>query len=231
MSTLLLKLKAPLQAWGSESRYATRHTHTEPTKSGVLGLLAAAQGRPRTEPLDDLAELRFGVRVDQPGTLQRDFQTAIDWRTGKSQPLSYRYYLADAVFIAGVEGDPELLEVLRAALHSPRFPLFLGRRSCPANHDILIGLSEKKLEQALRDEPWHASERYRRERGKMVELPLFLDAAPGSTGDSRRDVPVSFDPTHRKYSWRQIDVPEAVLMTNALGRDVVDPFFEAVVTV
>lgn len=231
MSTLLLKLKAPMQAWGSESRYATRHTNTEPTKSGVLGLLAAAQGRRRTDPLEDLAALRFGVRVDQPGTLQRDFQTAIDWRTGKSQPLSYRYYLADAVFIAGVEGDPELLEILRAALHSPQFPLFLGRRSCPANHDILIGLSEKGLEQALRDEPWRASPRYRRERGKEVELPLHLDAEPGSVGDSRRDVPVSFDPTHRKYGWRQVATPHAVVKANEDGRDVVDPFFEAVVTV
>lgn len=231
MSTLLLKLNAPMQAWGSESRYTTRHTHTEPTKSGVLGLLAAAQGRRRTDPLEDLAELRFGVRVDQPGTLQRDFQTAIDWRTGKSQPLSYRFYLADAVFVAGVEGEPELLELLRTALHSPRFPLFLGRRSCPANHDILIGLSELDLEQALREEKWHAASRHRRERGKSVELPIYLDARPGSSGESRRDVPVSFDPTHRRYGWRQIESPDPVVKPNEAGREVVDPFFEAVATV
>lgn len=231
MSTLLLKLKAPMQAWGSESRYTTRHTHTEPTKSGVLGLLAAAQGRRRTDSLEDLAELRFGVRVDQPGTLQRDFQTAIDWRTGKSQPLSTRYYLADAIFVAGVEGEAGLLEPLRVALHSPRFPLFLGRRSCPANHDVLIGLSEMELEQALRDERWHASAHHRRERGKSVDLPLYLDAKPGSSGEPRRDVPVSFDPTHRRYGWRQVDTPEPAAKANDDGREVVDPFFEAVATV
>lgn len=231
MSTLLLKLKAPMQAWGSESRYTTRHTHTEPTKSGVLGLLAAAQGRRRTDPLEDLAELRFGVRVDQPGTLQRDFQTAIDWRTGKSQPLSTRYYLADAIFVAGVEGEADLLERLRMALHSPHFPLFLGRRSCPANHDILIGLSDMELEQALRDERWHASAHHRGERGKSVDLPLYLDGKPGSSGEPRRDVPVSFDPTHRRYGWRQVDAPEPVAKPNAHGREVVDPFFEAVATV
>lgn len=231
MSTLLLKLKAPMQAWGSESRYTTRHTHAEPTKSGVLGLLAAAQGRRRTDPLEDLAELRFGVRVDQPGTLQRDFQTAIDWRTGKSQPLSYRFYLADAVFVAGVEGEPELLATLQAALHSPRFPLFLGRRSCPANHDVLIGMSDLELEQALREEKWHASAHHRRGRGKLVELLLYLDALSGSTGDSRRDLPVSFDPTHRQYGWRQIDTPDPVVKPNEDGREVVDPFFEAVASV
>lgn len=231
MSTLLLKLKAPMQAWGSESRYTTRHTHTEPTKSGVLGLLAAAQGRRRTAPLEDLAELRFGVRVDQPGTLQRDFQTATDWRTGKSHPLSYRFYLADAVFVAGVEGEPELLATLQAALHSPRFPLYLGRRSCPANHDVLIGMSDLDLEPALRDEKWHASAHHRRGRGKSVELLLYLDAQPGSTGDSRRDLPVSFDPTHRQYGWRQIDAPDPVVKPNKDGREVVDPFFEAVASV
>lgn len=231
MSTLLLKLKAPMQAWGTESRYTTRHTHTEPTKSGVLGLLAAAQGRRRTEPLEDLAELRFGVRVDQPGTLQRDFQTAIDWRTGKSQPLSYRYYLADAVFVAGVEGESELLRTLQEALHSPRFPLFLGRRSCPANHDVLIGMSDLPLEPALREEGWHASEQHRRDRGKSVELLLHLDAQPGTTGDSRRDVPVSFDPTHRQYGWRQVEMPKPVVKDNADGREMVDPFFEAVTSV
>lgn len=231
MNTLLLKLKAPLQAWGSESRYTTRHTHAEPTKSGVLGLLAAAQGRRRTDSLEDLAELRFGVRVDQPGTLQRDFQTAIDWRTGKSQPLSYRFYLSDAIFVAGVEGDPDLLEALSVALSEPRFPLFLGRRSCPANYDILIGLSDLTLEQALRKEKWYATARHRRERGKSVELPLYLDARPGSSGDSRRDVPVSFDPTHRQYGWRQIDTPEPVKVPNEEGREVIDPFFEAVASV
>lgn len=228
MSTLLLKLKAPMQAWGSESRYTTRQTHTEPTKSGVLGLLAAAQGRRRTDPLEDLAELRFGVRVDQPGTLQRDFQTAIDRRTGKSMPLSYRYYLADAVFVAGVGGDPELVKILSGSLQAPKFPLYLGRRSCPANHDILLRVAEQPLEEALREEPWHASPRYRRERGKTVNLPLYIDGQTGSRGASRRDVPLSFDPAHRQYGWRQIDVPEPVVVSNEVGREVVDPFLEAV---
>mgnify|MGYP000599216911 CR=1 FL=1 len=44
MATLLLRLAAPLQAWGADSKFETRKTGREPTKSGVIGLLAAALG-------------------------------------------------------------------------------------------------------------------------------------------------------------------------------------------
>lgn len=75
MTVLLLKLAGPLQSWGSGSRFTERGAQHEPTKSGVVGLLASALGRRRTEPVDDLAELRFGVRIDQPGSFEDDFQT------------------------------------------------------------------------------------------------------------------------------------------------------------
>ena len=75
-STLLLRLSGPMQSWGASSRFKQRATEQVPTKSGVLGLLAAAQGRQRTDDLQDLAALTFAVRVDQPGSLLRDYQTA-----------------------------------------------------------------------------------------------------------------------------------------------------------
>jgi CRISPR system Cascade subunit CasD len=75
-STLLIPLVGPMQAWGSRSRFSDRDTHREPTKSGVLGLVCAALGRGRGASLDDLRGLRFGVRADQPGQPQRDYQTA-----------------------------------------------------------------------------------------------------------------------------------------------------------
>ena len=49
MATLLLRLAAPLQAWGADSKFETRKTNREPTKSGVIGLLAAALGLRRDE--------------------------------------------------------------------------------------------------------------------------------------------------------------------------------------
>ena len=44
MSTLVLRLAAPMQSWGSDSKYNIRKTNREPTKSGVLGMIAAALG-------------------------------------------------------------------------------------------------------------------------------------------------------------------------------------------
>ena len=102
-----------------------------PTKSGILGMLAAAVGRRRTDPVEDLLTLRFGVRKDQPGTVICDFHTAHTLDGKKSMPLSDRYYLSDAVFLAGIGGERSMLETLDRAVRYPAFPLYLGRRSCP----------------------------------------------------------------------------------------------------
>ena len=67
MSTLLLRLAAPIQSWGVASKFDTRDTAREPSRSGVIGLLSAALGRSRTDNLDDLKTLRFGVRIDRTG--------------------------------------------------------------------------------------------------------------------------------------------------------------------
>lgn len=57
------------------SRFSHRDTHARPTKSAVIGMCAAALGRERTDPVDDLAALVFGVRADHPGTPVRDYHT------------------------------------------------------------------------------------------------------------------------------------------------------------
>ena len=76
MTVLLLRLAGPLQSWGVKSRFTVRATELAPTKSGIIGMLAAAVGRRRTDPIEDLLSLRFGVRKDQPGRVIRDFHTA-----------------------------------------------------------------------------------------------------------------------------------------------------------
>jgi CRISPR system Cascade subunit CasD len=75
MDTLLIRLAAPMQAWGVQSHGENRDTALEPSKSGVIGLLCAALGRDRADALDDLCALRMGVRVDREGRLQSDYQT------------------------------------------------------------------------------------------------------------------------------------------------------------
>lgn len=210
MSVLLLRLAGPLQAWGDSSRFTRRDTRMVPTKSGVLGLLAAADGRRRADEIEDLAHLGFGVRVDQEGSLERDFQTAINWDTGAVMPLSYRYYVADAVFVAAVEGDDALIDALAERVQNPRFSLYLGRRSCPVTGQLYLGHSDKPLLEALRDVDWQASDWYRRRQSSVVDLEIHLDAhlAPQDVTarpvETRRDVPESFNPERREYGWREV---------------------------
>jgi CRISPR system Cascade subunit CasD len=130
MATLLLRLAAPLQAWGADSKFETRKTGREPTKSGVIGLLAAALGlrRDEREALLRLTGLRFGVRVEREGQLLVDYHTA-KTQDEKTSYVTYRHYLQDAVFLAGIESeDAALLQQLQQALLHPAFPLYLGRR-------------------------------------------------------------------------------------------------------
>ena len=225
MTVLLLRLAGPLQAWGDSSRFSRRDTRMFPTKSGVLGLLAAADGRRRTDPIEDLAGLRFGIRVDQPGSLLRDFQTAINWDTGQSMPLSYRYYVADAAFLAGVEGDRPLLEGLAQKVGMPRFPLYLGRRSCPVTEPVSRGLHETTLEQALRDHEWEASPWYRRKQPRDVSLEIYLDAAANESHpvETRRDVPISFARERREYGWREVAHLAPATVANPDGRPPLPP--------
>src|SRR5438874_2169794 len=83
MSILLLQLAAPMQSWGTQSRFSVRDTGLEPSKSGVIGLLCAALGKPRAEQASDgfptlaeLAALRMGVRVNREGVPKVDYHTA-----------------------------------------------------------------------------------------------------------------------------------------------------------
>lgn len=226
MTVLLLKLAGPFQSWGAGSRFAERGTQHEPTKSGVVGLVAAALGRCRTDRVDDLASLQFGVRIDQPGSFEEDFQTehkrkwdknrnrwVIDTTKNGCLPLSRRHYLADAVFVAALEGDSQLLRASEAALDAPAFPLFLGRRSCPPACRVSLGLTEDEtLLEALKKHPWEASERYRnswrfRDR-EFVDLEILYDKQASAGGEGydivQHDVPVSFSQEHRQYSFRTV---------------------------
>ena len=65
MPTLLLRSVAPLQAWDTQSNFSTRTTGREPTKSGIIGLICAALGIPRSEPVDDLAMLKTMGQIRQ----------------------------------------------------------------------------------------------------------------------------------------------------------------------
>ncbi|MEU9737173.1 type I-E CRISPR-associated protein Cas5/CasD [Streptomyces sp. NPDC048002] len=209
MSVLSLRLAGPLQSWGASSRFTRRTTESAPTKSAVIGLLAAAAGLQRDDDraLAPLAGLRFAVRIDQPGTRIRDFHTAHHPVSGASMPLSERFYLADAVFVAALEGDHALLASLHAALLNPVYPPFLGRRSCPPAGPVELALHEDaRLEDVLAGLPWQASAWYRR-RHHPQTLTVLRETTPGESAndaDTVRDQPVSFRAAHRRHGLRTV---------------------------
>jgi CRISPR system Cascade subunit CasD len=113
----------------------------------------------------------MGVRVDREGELKRDYQTAggthrrddtygvrrASGKPGETVP-SNRYYLADADFLVGLEGeDDALLRRLYSALREPKWQLFLGRKAFVPGVPVFIpdglrlGLG---LEEALTKYPW-----------------------------------------------------------------------------
>lgn len=198
MSTLLLRFAGPLQAWGADSRFDVRRTNREPTKSGVIGLIASALGLRRDAPLDELSRLRFGVRVDREGVLLRDLHTV-----RKDKNTSYmttRYYLSDAVFLIGLYSDDEaLMQRLEHAVRNPAHPLFLGRRSCPPEGRVCLGLRQMPLEEALKSEPSlippKPSKPDEPQRARIV-----LDDPRGTA--RLNDLPVSFSPYNRQYAYR-----------------------------
>jgi CRISPR system Cascade subunit CasD len=205
MATLLLRLSAPLQAWGTQSNFSHRDTGREPSKSGVIGLLCAALGRPRSEPVDDLAALQIGIRVDQEGLVRRDYHTAgkggyykVDGGIErKSLMTSERYYLHDARFLVGLQGDSSLLESLQAAVMNPAWFLFLGRKACVPAERVWLpdGLLDVPLLEALQIYPWLGTTDPRPET-----LRVLIEDPGGS--QVRNDQPLAF--ATRRYLPRRM---------------------------
>lgn len=206
MPTLLLRLAGPMQSWGTTSRFDERDSQLEPSKSGVLGLVCAALGRDRTEPIDDLARLRMGVRVDREGLLMRDYQTATGVMTAAGKVelsrtvVSPRYYLADAAFLVGLEGhDRNLLAQIQSALRAPVWPLALGRKAFPPCAPVWLpdGAFETDLRVTLLGAPRIAEPRFEH---RDASLRLILEHA--DHGAVRLDQPIApfaerrFGPRH-----------------------------------
>lgn len=212
MNTLLLRLVGPMQAWGIQSNFKERDTGLEPSKSGVVGLLCAALGRERDAPIDDLAQLRMGVRVEREGSRWKDFHTAgvegyLRASGGKEKDtvtLSTRWYLADAAFLVGFENE-EMSELneLQAALRNPHWSLCLGRKAFVPSAPVYLknGLQrEQTLEDALRTFPWLGRER---DRAGTPQLRGVID--DDKEGNIvRPDYPLSFALFDRRFAPRRV---------------------------
>nr|WP_321294480.1 type I-E CRISPR-associated protein Cas5/CasD [uncultured Sphaerochaeta sp.] len=151
---LVFDLYGPFVSFGDVAVGDYRPTYSYPSKSAVLGLLAASLGfrrkdEDRLKALDD--DLRIAVLVLHSGKLLRDFHTIQvppdvqmkrrtivtrkDELSLKKQNtiISTRDYRMDSYYRVAVWSASGVFDLvkLQEALSYPKFSPYLGRKSCP----------------------------------------------------------------------------------------------------
>ena len=157
-----------MQSWGFASRFTRRTTALHPTKSGVVGLLAAAMGVDKhgadeAEQVKKLAALgcttitlpkKRGerelpmLRLSDYHTIGGGYDKKTEWmkkpRAASGDTLetvlSERHYLLDARFGVLLEGERDWLEEIAGKLRNPTWGLWLGRKCCIPAVPLLVGI-------------------------------------------------------------------------------------------
>lgn len=219
MKHLALFLRAPLQSWGVSGKFGERPTMSFPSKSGVLGMLAAATGIDRSDDvwLERAAKMRFAVRAYRTGPRLSDYHTvgggydsklprekrcipakAEDGKPGNTA-LTRREYLQDTVFGVVFSGDDDqLLEQIANGVRDPVWGIWLGRKSCIPTEPIFAGFED--TEGAAWERLKKRSDRLTRRDAKFVSV---VECEPGRADDVIPDVPLSF--TRRTYGVRAVE--------------------------
>lgn len=176
MRALIFQLYGPMASWGEAAVGEMRASHSTPSRSALVGLLCAGLGLKREQEVEILQlsqQLIFAVKQLSGGSLLRDYHTtqaparnASKWalRTRKdelavdpariSTILSTREYRSDGYWLVAVQlatdASPKVLDKLQAALSTPTFVPYLGRKSCPTALPIKpVIVSEKGLSAAF----------------------------------------------------------------------------------
>ena len=239
---LLFTLAAPFAAFGTIAVGERRPTADRPAKSAVIGMVASALGIERTdeEKLQALTtSLGYAVRVEDAGVLASDYHTTQVPPARRNRRFATRAeelavpkhelktILSQREFRTGVlaticvwlrASGPATLDGMQAALTSPAFVLFAGRKAYPlmlpcrpmvldagsvraafAAYDNAEPESVKHLKSALGVKP---------RREAMSAIYADQDGVPpadASRIDQRRDIPES------RAKWRFGLRAEAVL--------------------
>jgi len=206
---LALLLDGPMQSWGHASRFERRTTALHPTRSGVIGLVAAAagidkHGNNEAEQLGRFSSLRVTTltlprrnRRAQELLMQRleDYHTVTGIRraSGKvdddATVQTYRHYLLDARFGVLLEGPPALLDPIAAALRNPKWGVWLGRKCCiPASPLLVAPPGDRTVVwAALLQRAGYSGTETEEQFDRVLEV-----AASESGADMIEDAPVAF---------------------------------------
>ncbi|MEE2037337.1 type I-E CRISPR-associated protein Cas5/CasD [Nocardiopsis sp. CT-R113] len=234
MTGLLLRLAGPMQSWGEHSAFGERDTLAFPSRSGLVGMFAAAQGVGREEGLERYDGLRLLVRVDARGVRMTDFHTVggglprertVPTAEGKRRPegattiVTRRAYLADAVFTVAVSGPGS--EDIGRSLLSPHWQTYLGRRSFVPDPLLVLRVQAPDPEHELRTAV--PLPRRRVPQGqRTVEVELVSEQVSTGAADTGgrtvlNDVPRSFASAHRRYTSREVLVERTALSADLVS--------------
>ena len=230
MKHLALYLRAPLQSWGASSKFGDRGTLDAPTRSGLLGLLAAACGIDKNDESQDrewlarAAQLSMTVLAFRRGDRMTDYHT-VGARYDKNDPwqkrmipttpdgkprgtdLTHRDYLADSVFGTVLSGDDALVSEMAQGLANPVWGVWFGRKSCIPTEPILAGVFESEesarraLAERLRDSLKRSGGQVAGDDSTDMAFSVF-EALAGEEDETLLDVPVSFG--KREFHARRI---------------------------
>lgn len=234
---LIFRLYGPLAAWGDIAVGEYRPSFAHPSKSAIIGLLAAALGIRRDDEERQRAlgkACSFAVRVDSMGTLLRDYHTTqvpsarrgVTHHTRRSELagdnlntiLSSRDYRCDAAYTVAVaicDGAAYTALQLADALLRPVFTLYLGRKSCPLALPIRPQVvSKETLRSALASITFSDDELPGVIKGSPSLVYWEDDQASGFAHEqviTRRDVPLS------RARWQFGERPEYYCSTRKGG--------------
>ena len=217
MKHLALYLRAPLQSWGASSKFGDRGTFDAPTRSGLLGLIAAACGIDKNDEARDrewlartsrlsleVVGFKRGDRMTDYHTVGARYDKDDPWQrrmiptTADGKPrgtdLTHRDYLLDSVFGAVLSGDDALVAEMATALANPVWGVWLGRKNCIPTEPVFAGVFESaETARAGLAVRWcRSAERAGKTGGEPTAAFSVVEALPGETDETVLDVPVSF---------------------------------------
>jgi CRISPR system Cascade subunit CasD len=216
---MLLRIGGPMQSWGTHSTWSERDTNTYPTRSALIGMIAAARGEPRGTDLGHYRTLRVDVRIDRPGRRLVDFHTVGGGRSaaqtvptsdggrrpqGKGTIVSNRHYLTDAVFTVALTADDDLLDLIESGLRHPHWAGYLGRRSCPPDGPLILARVDHPQEWLHAKLPLARRRQWNTENVAVDFITDIPPAGPPTRTEEIPDVPISFDEINPVYRTRTV---------------------------
>ncbi|HXK57076.1 MAG: type I-E CRISPR-associated protein Cas5/CasD [Gammaproteobacteria bacterium] len=205
---LLFQLYGAMASWGDTAVGEFRPSHSHPTRSAVLGLVAAALGirQHEEEQLQALENsCRVAVRLDWPGEAMRDYHTTqvppqqrkVRHYTRRDELkadklhtiLSQRDYRTDSAATIALtsKNEPSFkLQQIADKLQRPELPLYLGRKSCPLAFPAQPRIVQAKDLKAAFD-----------------TCPLITEQLENFTTDLHRFGQAIAAPDHIRYYWEE----------------------------